>query len=50
LFLEGAGGNGQVVNCQYIMKKAQWKIQNCTFYSDISFLPLPCYGMVVGMD
>lgn len=32
------------------MKKAQWKIQNCTFYSDISFLPLPCYGMVVRMD
>jgi hypothetical protein len=32
------------------MKQAQWKIQNCTFYSDISFLPLPCYDMVVEMD
>lgn len=38
------------VSCHYKLLQAQWQIQDCTFTSDISFLPLPFYDMVVGMD
>lgn len=42
--------NGAMVTCHYKLLQAQWQIQNCSFTSDISFLPLPYYDMVVGMD
>jgi hypothetical protein len=42
--------NGAVLTCQHKLIQAHWQIQGCNFISDISFLPLPCYDMVVGMD
>jgi hypothetical protein len=42
--------NGSVVSCQHQLLRASWTIQGCEFVSDMIFLPLPCYDMVLGMD
>lgn len=42
--------NGDMLHCQDKWVQVQWQVQGCTFFSDISFLPLTCYDMVVGMD
>lgn len=42
--------NGTLVVCSHQLLQAHWYIHEYEFVSDIKFLPLPCFDMVVGMD
>jgi hypothetical protein len=42
--------NGTIVAGQHQLLQAHWQIQKYEFISDLLFLPLPSYDMVVGMD
>jgi hypothetical protein len=42
--------NGQVLQSVLEIINAQWSIQGVSFMSDLKILPLPYYGMIVGMD
>jgi hypothetical protein len=42
--------NGQVIQCDVEMKQASWSIQEVAFVADLKLLPLPYYGMILGID
>lgn len=42
--------NGQVLNCEHHLSKAEWYISTYKFRSDLIFVQLPSVDLVVGMD
>jgi hypothetical protein len=42
--------NGQIIKCDTELQQACWSIQNLNFVTDLKFLPLPYYGMILGID
>jgi hypothetical protein len=42
--------NGQIIKCDIELKQACWSIQNLNFVIGLKFLPLPYYGMILGID
>lgn len=42
--------SGEILHCQYKIQQLQWQLQGCTFQTDVTLLPIPCYDMIIGMD
>jgi hypothetical protein len=42
--------NGQIIKCDTELQQACCSIHNLNFVTDLKFLPLPYYGMILGID
>jgi hypothetical protein len=42
--------NGQVLPCRYHLPAAEWSMSDCQFVTDMKFLPLTVFDVVLGMN